>query len=218
VELWFFLVWNSHPKRVKQPIANPIKRLFYKSNGIQVARIRAEAKGRDERKHTLDARIYPVVRIATAHLHPRCWSTHEEYRFPAIKSLPWTQSRSPWCWFPLREIVHEGGVSVPPHNIVDAAPHQTGGSLTCRRATNAPRRPAHWNTSLVHSRTSHKAQHLALTLSKKLILALSLTKLVLSLRIWSICTWVGLEMFLGVGVMFLNSSNLKMPGRWHIYI
>ena len=36
---------------------------------------------------------------------------------------------------------------------------------------------------LVHSRTSHKAQHLALTLSKELILPLTLTKLVLSLRI-----------------------------------
>ena len=71
----------------------------------------------------------------------------------------------------------------PPHNVVDAAPHQAGGSLTCRRATNAPRRPAHRNTSVVHSRTSHKAQHLALTLSKELILALTLTKLVLSLRI-----------------------------------
>jgi len=36
---------------------------------------------------------------------------------------------------------------------------------------------------VVHSRTSHKAQYLALTLSKELILALTLTKLVLSLRI-----------------------------------
>ena len=27
----------------------------------------------------------------------------------------------------------------------------------------------------------------------------------------------GLEMFLGVGVMFLNSSNSKMAGGWHIY-
>ena len=36
---------------------------------------------------------------------------------------------------------------------------------------------------LVHSRTSHKAQHLALTLSKELILALTLTKLVLSLKV-----------------------------------
>ena len=26
----------------------------------------------------------------------------------------------------------------------------------------------------------------------------------------------GLEMFLGVGMMFLNSSNLEMPGGWHI--
>ena len=27
----------------------------------------------------------------------------------------------------------------------------------------------------------------------------------------------GLEMFLGVGVMILNSSNLEMHGGWHIY-
>ena len=127
MELWFFLVWNSHPKRVKQPIANPIKRLFYKSNGIQVARIRAEAKGRDERKHTLDARIYPVVRIATAHLHPRCWSTHEEYRFPAIKSLPWTQSRSPWSRFPLRSFTKNVGASTSP-------------AQSCRRRSTPSRR------------------------------------------------------------------------------
>ena len=36
---------------------------------------------------------------------------------------------------------------------------------------------------LVYFRTSHKAQHLALTLSKELILALTLIKLVLYLRI-----------------------------------
>ena len=36
---------------------------------------------------------------------------------------------------------------------------------------------------LVHSRTGHKAQHLALTLTKELILVLTLIKLVLSLRI-----------------------------------
>ena len=41
-----------------------------------------------------------------------------------------------------------------PHKVVDATPHQAGGSLTCRRATNAPRRPAHRDTSLVHSRTT----------------------------------------------------------------
>ena len=71
-------------------------------------------KRRDERKKTLGTRFYPVVPIATkAPLHSRCWSTHEEYRFLAIKSLPWTESRSPWSWSSLREIAHGGGVSVP---------------------------------------------------------------------------------------------------------
>jgi len=27
----------------------------------------------------------------------------------------------------------------------------------------------------------------------------------------------GLEVFLDVGVMFLNSGNLEMPEGWHIY-
>ena len=93
-------------------MVNRIKILLYESKGTKIAM--RKLKERDERKITLDTRIYPVVRIATkAPLHPRCWSTHEEYCFPVIKSLPWTQSRSPWSRFPLREIAHEGGVSVP---------------------------------------------------------------------------------------------------------
>ena len=48
-------------------------------------------------------------------------------------------------------------------------PHQAGGSLTCRRATKAPRRPAHRDTLLVHSRTSHKDLNLACTLTQELI-------------------------------------------------
>src|SRR6185312_11986158 len=36
-----------------------------------------------------------------------------------------------------------------PHNVVDAAPHQAGGSLTCRRVTNCSKGPAHRNTSVV---------------------------------------------------------------------
>ena len=64
----------------------------------------------------------------------------------------------------------------PPHNIVDAAPHQAGGSLTCRRATNAPRgrrtEIQEWFTlELVHKATkpcslTHLGANLALTLTK----------------------------------------------------
>ena len=70
---------------------------------------------------------------------------------------------------------------------------------------------------LVHSKTSQKAQHLALTLSKELILALTLTKFVLSLKIWSICTWVGLKVFFNLYRVSLASSNSKMAGGCHIY-
>src|SRR6185437_15969896 len=85
----------------------------------------------------------------------------------------------------------------PPHKVVDAAPHQAGGSLTCRRATNAPRRSAHRNTSLVHSTTTHKAQHLALSLTGA-NLALTLTKLVLRTKNLISMFLDGLEMFLDV--------------------
>ena len=70
---------------------------------------------------------------------------------------------------------------------------------------------------MVHSRTSHKAQHLALTLSKKLILALTLTKLVLMAKDLISMLLDGLELFLGVGMTSSNSSKLKMAGVRRIY-
>ena len=170
MQLCFFLVWNSHLKKVKQPIGNPIKRLCYKSKSTQVARINAEAKGRDEIKQTLDARIYPVVRIATkAHLHPRCWSTHEEYRFPAIKSLPWTQSRSPWSRFPLRSFTKNGGGLHVPRTKLSMPLHaKSEGPWRCRRANKTPRGR---RTELFFWFTlepAHKAQHLAISLTEEL--------------------------------------------------
>ena len=67
----------------------------------------------------------------------------------------------------------------PPHNVVDAAPHQAGGLLTCRRATNAPRRPAHRDTNLVHSRTTAQGSKPCLITHLRANLVLTLTKLVL---------------------------------------
>ena len=76
-----------------------------------------------------------------------------------------------------KELAHEGwGSPRPLHRVVDAAPHQAIGSLTCRRATNAPRGRRTEIQVLTHSRTTHKAvtpcslthlrANLALTLSK----------------------------------------------------
>ena len=176
-------------------------------------------KRRDERKQNLDTGIYPVVRIATkVFQYPRCWSTHEECRFPVIKSLPWTQSRSSWSRFPLRSLpTKERGSPRQPYKVVVTAPHQAGGSMACRRATKCSKEPTHRNACLVHSKTSHKAQHLAFTLSKELILALTLTKRVLSLRIWSICTWVAWRCS-WMCMRFLGTpASFKWPG-WGIYI
>ena len=64
------------------------------------------------------------------------------------------------------ELLHEGWESLhPPHKDVDTAPHQAGGSLTCRRATNAPRgrrtEIQYWFTL----EPQHMEQHLALSLT-----------------------------------------------------
>ena len=77
-----------------------------------------------------------------------------------------------------KELAREGwGSPHPPHKVVDAAPHQAGGSLTCRRATNCSKGPAHRNTSVVHSRTSHKNLNLACSFThSRANLALTLYK------------------------------------------
>ena len=148
-------------------------------------------KRRDERKQTLDTRIYLVVRIATKTLlHPRCWSTHKEYCFPAIKSLPWTQSRSPWSRFSLREIVHEGGVSVP--RTILSTPLHT--KLEGRwRAGEPPmlqggrRTEIQW---LVHSRTTAQGSQSYLLTDLGANLAQTLSKICKWLKIWSLSSWM----------------------------
>jgi hypothetical protein len=57
-EIFFWFTQEPQHKDTR-----PIKRLLYKGKGTQAARINAEAKGRDERKQTFDARIYPVVQF-----------------------------------------------------------------------------------------------------------------------------------------------------------
>ena len=63
---------------------------------------------------------------------------------------------------------------------------------------------------------STKAQVLTNSFSKELTFHNTL-KSVLSTKDMITKLLDGLEMFLGVGVMFLNSSNSKMARGWHIY-
>ena len=159
-------------------------------------------------------RIYLVVRLATkAHLYSCCWITHKEYCFSAIKSLPRTPSpRSLWSRVPLRSFsTKEGGLHVPCTKLVVAAPHQPGGSKTCRRVTKTPRMAGSSRYTFVHSRTSSQgAQSCPLTHSR--------ANLELNLRMWSICSLVGLEMFFKVSRVSLNSNKFEMTGGTHIYI
>ena len=150
-----------------------------------------------------DTRIYPVVRLATkAHQHPRCWSTHKEYCFLATKSLPWTQSRSPWPRVPLRRFTKkDGGLHVPCTKMSSPLHTKPEGRWRCRRVTKTPRMagsPSTCGGSLLESR--HKVHNLTH----------SSAKLVLNLRMWSICSLDGLEMFFNVSWVSLNSSNSKL--------
>ena len=130
----------------------------------------------DERKRTLDTKIYPVVRIATLK-HSRRVSLPGN-QVSSVNTITITLiplSTKGAC--PRRRGLR------PPHNIVDAAPHQAGGSLTCRRATNAPkgrRTEIQW---LVHSRTAAQGSQPCLLTHSRANLVLTLTKRVLNLRI-----------------------------------
>ena len=64
---------------------------------------------------------------------------------------------------------------------------------------------------------AHKAQHLALTLSQELILALTPTKLVLKSKDVFTKHLVGFELFSDVYGVPHDSSSLKMP-RVRLYI
>jgi len=67
-----------------------------------------------------------------------------------------------------KEFYHKGwGSQRPPHNVADAAPHQTGGSKTCQRATKTPRMAGAPRYNMVHLRTSSQGTTpCSLTLSR----------------------------------------------------
>ena len=159
-----------------------------------------------------DTRIYPVVRLATkAHLHSRCWITHKDYCFKTIKSLPWTQSRSPWSRFPQKSFTKKGGgLHVPRTKMsspLHTKPEYRG---RCRRATKTPRgRHTEYKRWFSPRTKAQGTQPCSLTHSR--------AKLVLNLRMWSICSLVGLEMFFNVSRVSLNSSKFQMTGGTHIY-
>ena len=174
-------------------------------------------KKRDERKQILDARIYPVVRIATkTPQRPHCWSTHEEYRFPVIKSLPWTQSQSPWSRSSLREIAHEGGVSVPA--MLSTSLHtKPEGRWLVGEPLKLQRWSVHQDTMLVHSRTTAQGSKPCLITHSRANLALTFTKFVLRTKDLIFLLLDGLKLFLDVYEMSWDSSKLQMAGVRHIY-
>ena len=84
---------------------------------------------------------------------------------------------------------------------LDAAPHQVGGSLTCRRATNALRGRRTGIQEWFTLEPMHKASTPCSLTHLGANLALTLTKLVLRTKNLITKLLDGLEVFLGVCVM-----------------
>ena len=118
-----------------------------------------------------------------------------------------------------KELLHQGrGSPRPPAQSLSTPFHtKPEGRWRCRRVTRLQGWPAHRVQVMVHSRTTAQGTQSCLLTHLGTILALSLTKDVLNLKMWSIWSLVGLEMFLDVCGSSLNSSNSKMAGRTHIY-
>jgi len=111
----------------------------------------------DERKQTLDTKIYPVVLVGTK--PPLVYvveALYGEYCFSATKSLLWlflTRHQGlPSHHGHLDPALHyepsprSTGSPRPTHKAVHAAPHQDGGSKTSRQATKTLMRSAHRDT------------------------------------------------------------------------
>ena len=81
----------------------------------------------------------------------------------------------------------------------------------------APRRPAHHDTTLVHSRTIAQGSNPCLITHLRANLAPTLIKLVLRTKDMIYMLLDGLEMFLGVCMTSSNSTKLQMTGVRHIY-
>jgi len=176
-------------------------------------------KGGMRESKLFDTRIYSVVRLATkAHLHPRCWSTHKEYCFSASKSLSWIQSWSPWPRVPLRSFIKKGGGLHVPRTKMSSLLHtKPEGRWWCRQATKTQRgRHTKYKRCLSPRTKAQGTQPYSLTHSRA-NLALTLTKHVLNLRMWSICSLDGLELFFNVYEVSQVSSNSKIAGGSHIY-
>jgi hypothetical protein len=105
----------------------------------------------------------------------------------------------------------------PTHNVIDAAPHQAGGSLTCRRATNAPRGRRTVIQEWFTLEPMHKAATPCSLTHLGANLALTLAKLVPRTKYLISKLLDGLEVFLDVCVMSWNSSKFQMAGVRHIY-
>ena len=83
-----------------------------------------------------------------------------------------------------KELLHRGwGSPRAPHKIIDAAPHQAGGSLTCRRDTKAPRMAGAPRYNVGSLKNQPQGTTPCLLAHSRDNLALTLLKLVLNLRI-----------------------------------
>jgi hypothetical protein len=168
---------------------------------------RGNVKGREEANSWRV--IYPLVSVGTK---PPLVHIVEEYYFPITKFVPElfltcheslatktpVKSQSPWCRFQLRSFFIKDGVST------SSTQSRQRRSTPCRRVKNLPashqdsKGPALWDTTCASLKNQYtRQQRLAHSLSLELILALTLSKLMLNLKMWSISSLIGLKNFCG---------------------
>ena len=97
-------------------------------------------KKRGRRKRTLDAGVYPVVRFSHKGT-PISMLLKHSLRVSLLGNQVSSADSTTVTLILIstKELHHKGwGSPRPPYKDVVATPHQVGGSMTCRRVTNAP--------------------------------------------------------------------------------
>ena len=162
-------------------------------------------KGRDERKRTLDMRIYPVVRFVTrrpyVHVVEALTKSIASRQVSSVNTI--TVTLIPI--FTKRDCPRRRGLC--PRTKLSTPLHtKTEGRRLAGEPPKLQGWPAHQDTRMVHSRTTSQGSKPCFITHLRANLVLTLTKLVLRTLDFIFMILDGLEMFLGVCGMFSNSS------------
>jgi hypothetical protein len=175
-----------------------------------------------------NTKMYLVISVGTKP-PPRYWNTPSRVSLSTTKSLPGI------VWLAMKIVGHKGSRQVPNHLnpafYQGSFPQMMEVSMSLVQRSSMPLHTkldvageSSWlqgsgtpRDNLVHSRTSSQGTIPRSYAQSWASQALSLTKYVLNIRMWSICSWMTWRCFFNVCVVSRDSSNLKEPGVRRIY-